>query len=261
VREQAYAPINKPLPDLSYFTYLCLVPSLIHSTANTTILLAIVNCYETYRRTTNCREQARGTVTNFYKLWTKVRCIHLVPNSHSWVEALTTQPYTRCTTVPQYTGSVHLSKRLASKLNFVKYQIISMFNGEPECFVYRAFVANMAAMLYSVTRECWTRARKILHTSDAILELLSPFILVHLCTTHTPVTVLNSHPTYLYRFHTFAKQKCHNTSLFLRCALLHGHRHLVELFPRFLCVPQACQCHLLVAQDHRLYILYPQQYW
>jgi len=47
-----------------------------------------------------------------------------VPNSHSWAEALTIQPYTRCTTEPQYTGSVHLSKRLASKLNFVKYQII-----------------------------------------------------------------------------------------------------------------------------------------
>jgi len=45
-----------------------------------------------------------------------------------------------------------------------------------------------------------------LHNRDAVLELLSPFI--HLCTTHTPVTVLNSHPTMnLYRFHAFAKQK------------------------------------------------------
>ena len=38
--------------------------------------------------------------------------------------------------------------------------------------------------------EYWTWARRILHASDAILELLSPFI--HLCTTHnTPVTVVN----------------------------------------------------------------------
>jgi len=71
--------------------------------------------------------------------------------------------------------------------------------------------------------------------------------------THSPVTVLNSHLTMnLYRFHAFTKQKSHNTSLLLLSALLQGHRHLVELFPRFLCKPQACQCHLLVAQGHRL---------
>jgi hypothetical protein len=85
-------------------------------------------------------------------------------------------------------------------------------------------------------RECWTRARRILHTSDAVLEFLSPFL--HLCTTHTPVTILNSHPTMnLYRFHAFAKQKSHDTSLLLLSALFQGHRHLVDLLPRFLCVP------------------------
>jgi len=56
--------------------------------------------------------------------------------------------------------------------------------------------------------------------------------------THTPVTILNSHPTMnLYRFHTFANQKSHNTSLLLFSALLQGHWHLIELFPRFLWVP------------------------
>jgi len=106
-------------------------------------------------------------------------------------------------------------------------------------------------------RECWTRARRIPHASDAVLELLSAFI--HLCTTLTPVTVLNSHTTMkLYRFHAFAKQKCHNTLLLSLSALLQGHRHFVELFPRFLCVPQPCQCHLLVAQGHRLCIPYTQ---
>ena len=98
---------------------------------------------------------------------------------------------------------------------------------------------------------------RILHTSDAVLELLSPF--VHLCTTHTPVTVLNTHPTMNFnRFRIFAKQKSHNTSLLLLGALLQGHRHLVELFDRFLCVSQACQRHLLVAQGHRLRIPYTQ---
>ena len=95
--------------------------------------------------------------------------------------------------------------------------------------------------------ECWTRARRILHTSDVVLELLSPFL--HLCTTHTPVTVLNTHPTMNFnRFYTFARQKSHNTLLLLLGALLQGHRNLVELFPRFLCVSQSCQRHLLVAQ-------------
>jgi len=106
-------------------------------------------------------------------------------------------------------------------------------------------------------RECWTQARRILHTGDAILELLSPFI--HLWTTHTPVTVLNSHPTInFYRFHAFAKQKSHNTSLLLLSALLQRHCHLVELFPRFLCVLQACQRHVFVAQGHCLRIPYTQ---
>ena len=104
-----------------------------------------------------------------------------------------------------------------------------------------------------------TSSSSRLHNRDAILELLSPFI--QLCMTHTPVTVLNSHPTMnLYRFHAFTKQKSHNTSLLLLSALLQGHRHLVELFPRFLCVPQVCQRHLLVAQGHRLRIPYTQWY-
>ena len=112
-------------------------------------------------------------------------------------------------------------------------------------------------VVFSDCRECWTRARRIFHTSDAVLELLSSFI--HLCTTHTPVTTLNPHPTMnLYRFHAFAKQTCHNTSLLLLSAPLQGHRHLVELFPRFLCVPQACQRHLLVALGHPLRIHYAQ---
>jgi len=104
-----------------------------------------------------------------------------------------------------------------------------------------------------------TSSSSRLHNRDAILELPSPFI--HLCTTRTPVTVLNSHPTMnLCRFHAFAKQKSHNTSLLLLGALLQGHRHLVELFPRFLCVPQACQRYLLVAQGHRLRTPYTQWY-
>ena len=103
-------------------------------------------------------------------------------------------------------------------------------------------------------------ARRILHASDAVLELLSPFI--HLCKTHTPVTVLNSHPTMnLYRFHAFAKKKSHNTALLLLSVLLQGHWHLVGMIPRFLCVPQVCQHHLLVAQGHRLRISYTQWYW
>ena len=113
----------------------------------------------------------------------------------------------------------------------------------------RNYVCNV------VFRDCWTRARRILHTSDAVLELLSPFI--HLCPTHTPVNVLNVHPTMnLYRFHSFAKQKSHNTSLLFLSAPLQGHRHLVERFLRFLYVPQACQRHLLVALGHRLRISY-----
>jgi len=81
-----------------------------------------------------------------------------------------------------------------------------------------------------------TSSSSCLHNRDAVLELLSPFI--HLRTTHTPVTILNSHPTMnLYRFYAFAKQKSHNTSLLLLSALLQGHRHLVKLFPRFVCVP------------------------
>jgi len=104
-----------------------------------------------------------------------------------------------------------------------------------------------------------TSSSSRLHIRDAVLELLSPFI--HLCTTHTPVTVLNYHPTMNpYRFHAFAKQKSHNTSLLLLSALSQGHRHLVELFPRFLFVPQACQRHLLVAQGHLLCIPYTQLY-
>ena len=104
---------------------------------------------------------------------------------------------------------------------------------------------------YHVLDGCWTSVRRILHTSDAVLELLSPFI--HLCTTRTPVTVLNSHPTMnLYRFHSFAEQKSHNTLLLLLSALLQGRCRLVKLFPRVLCVPQACQRHLLVAQGHHL---------
>jgi hypothetical protein len=76
----------------------------------------------------------------------------------------------------------------------------------------------------------------ILRTSDAVLELLTP--LIHLCPTHTPVTVLNSQSTMnLYRFHAFTKQKSHNTSLLPLSALLQGHHHLVELFLRFLRVP------------------------
>ena len=46
-----------------------------------------------------------------------------------------------------------------------------------------------------------------------------------------PVTVLNSHPMMnLYRFHAFAKQKSHNTSLLLLCVFS-------NCFPGFLCVP------------------------
>jgi len=104
-----------------------------------------------------------------------------------------------------------------------------------------------------------TSSSSRLHNRDAVLELLSPFI--HLCTTHTPVTVLKCRPTMnLYRFHAFAKQKSHNNSLLLLSALLQGHRHFVELFPRFLCVPQVCQRHLLVAQGHRLRNTYTQWY-
>ena len=108
--------------------------------------------------------------------------------------------------------------------------------------------------------DCWTRVRRILHASDAVLELLSPF--THLRKAHTLVTVLNSHPTMnLYRFHAFATQKSHNTSLLLLSALLLGHWHLVELVPWFLCVPQVCQRHLLVAQGHCLRIPNTQWYW
>ena len=93
--------------------------------------------------------------------------------------------------------------------------------------------------------------RWIMNWKRSVLEQLWP--------NHTPVTILNSHPTMnLYRFYAFAKQKSHNTSLLLLSALMQRHRHLVELFPRFLCVPQACQRRVLVALGHRLRIPYTQ---
>jgi len=60
------------------------------------------------------------------------------------------------------------------------------------------------------------------------------------------------------RFHIFAKQKSHNTSLLLLGALLQGHGHFVKLFTRFLCLTEACQRNLLVAKGHRLRIPYTQ---
>jgi len=64
--------------------------------------------------------------------------------------------------------------------------------------------------------------------------------------------VLNSHLTKnLYRFHAFAKQKSHNTSLLLLSALLQGYRHLVELFPRPM--PPIGSLHIPYTQWYWLY--------
>lgn len=78
----------------------------------------------------------------------------------------------------------------------------------------------------------------------------------------TCVRLANLSPTLnVHRISTFTAQTSHSIWLLLFDIPLQGRRRFVELFPRFPCVLQPCQRHLLVAQGHHLSLPNTQLYW